>query len=491
MLVDVKNVIDTFNVPKLGVYHVGAHYGQEIEIYEKLSLHNVVMFEPSKKNFEILQERVGSRAKLVNLGLGSSEEEHELHVESNNQGMSNSILTPKMHKDQYPHIKFNDVEKISVTTLDKWIEVNEDSVKRNILVMDVQGYEFNVLLGAIKALEEIDLIVTEVNRAELYENCAFITEMDVFLRNFGFRRIVTNWEGRTWGDAIYIREEVLRKSGYAPQFVNLIDNRFKHSKNVLGFDSICLVPPARFDWNREFANLSPEDTVVVTDDLIHQSSDLACKKIALIIEPRSIDKNPYTEAQINRHKYSLIVSHDKEFIKTIDNGRYAPFGGTWIKPIDWRCFDKTKSVSIIASHKNFTRGHRLRHEVANLINENDRYGSAFNKIDYKLEGIRDYKFTVVIENEKIEGYFTEKLIDALITGTVPIYWGCPDVGEFFDTSAIIAFDTADELKKILSDQTILDEFFDNNFDAIKNNAAKARRFASVDENFLNAIVGLQ
>jgi cellulase/cellobiase CelA1 len=78
-----------------------------------------------------------------------------------------------------------------------------------------------------------------------------------------------------------------------------------------------------------------------------------------------------------------------------------------------------------------------------------------------------------------------------MTKTVPIYWGCPDVGEFFDTSAIIAFDTADELKKILSDQKILDEFFDKNFDAIKNNASKARRFASVDENFLNAIVGLQ
>jgi FkbM family methyltransferase len=490
MLVDIKNIINTFNVPKHGVYHVGAHYGQEIEIYENLSLPNVVMFEPSKKNFEILQARVGSRAKLINLGLGSSEEEHELHVESNNQGMSNSILTPKMHKDQYPHIKFNDVEKISVTTLDKWIEVNDDTVKRNILVMDVQGYEFNVLLGATKTLEEIDLIVTEVNRAELYENCAFITEMDIFLRNFGFRRIVTNWEGRTWGDAIYIREETLRKSGYAPQIINLIDNRFKHTKHVLGFDSLCLVPPARFDWNRDFANLSLEDTVVVTDDLIHQSANLACNKIALIVEPRSIDKNPYAEAQINQSKYNLIVSHDKEFIKTIDNGRYAPLGGTWIKPPDWRCFHKTKTVSIIASLKNFTRGHKLRHEVAHLISENDRYGSAFNKINYKLEGLKDYKFTVVIENEKIDGYFTEKLIDALITGTVPIYWGCSDIGEFFNEAGIITFNTKEDLEKILADQEYLEEFFIKNSSIIKSNAAKSRRYASADENFLNAVIGL-
>jgi hypothetical protein len=39
-------------------------------------------------------------------------------------------------------------------------------------------------------------------------------------------------------------------------------------------------------------------------------------------------------------------------------------------------------------------------------------------------------FQVVIENSSRNGYFTEKLIDCLITGTVPIYYGCPNLEDY-------------------------------------------------------------
>jgi hypothetical protein len=44
------------------------------------------------------------------------------------------------------------------------------------------------------------------------------------------------------------------------------------------------------------------------------------------------------------------------------------------------------------------------------------------------------------ENANYPGAFCEKLTDFFATGTIPIYWGNPDIGEFFDTNGIIIFD---------------------------------------------------
>ena len=47
-------------------------------------------------------------------------------------------------------------------------------------------------------------------------------------------------------------------------------------------------------------------------------------------------------------------------------------------------------------------------------------------------------------------YFTEKLIDALITKTVPIYWGAPYIGDFYDNRGIIHFEDENELVDIVN-----------------------------------------
>jgi hypothetical protein len=46
-------------------------------------------------------------------------------------------------------------------------------------------------------------------------------------------------------------------------------------------------------------------------------------------------------------------------------------------------------------------------------------------------------------------YFTEKLIDPISVGCIPIYWGCPSIGQFFDRAGIIQFNDLDQLWKIL------------------------------------------
>ena len=73
--------------------------------------------------------------------------------------------------------------------------------------MDCQGYEGEILKGATETLKHIDIIYTEINTGETYENNMLVTDMDKFLEPFGFVRVETflpspNW---TWGDAIFVK----------------------------------------------------------------------------------------------------------------------------------------------------------------------------------------------------------------------------------------------------------------------------------------------
>ena len=93
--------------------------------------------------------------------------------------------------------------------------------------------------------------------------------------------------------------------------------------------------------------------------------------------------------------------------------------------------EKTKLASMIYSWKNWSPGHKIRHQVADLVQGLDLYGSGPNNpINFKEEGLKDYYFSITIENSKSKNYFTEKILDCFACGTIPIYWGCPNIGDY-------------------------------------------------------------
>ena len=47
--------------------------------------------------------------------------------------------------------------------------------------------------------------MAEVNRDELYKGCVLVEELDTYLLQFRFKRVITGWAGDTWGDALYIK----------------------------------------------------------------------------------------------------------------------------------------------------------------------------------------------------------------------------------------------------------------------------------------------
>ncbi len=58
-------------------------------------------------------------------------------------------------------------------------------------------------------------------------------------------------------------------------------------------------------------------------------------------------------------------------------------------------------------------------------------------VDDKLEWQRKYKFSIAFENSLKSGYSTEKIYDALVAHTIPIYWGNPRIAEDFNAKRFI------------------------------------------------------
>ncbi len=96
---------------------------------------------------------------------------------------------------------FDSTYEVKVHPLDKY----EPSKVFNMINIDVQGFELEVFRGAKNTLNNIQYVMTEVNRAELYKNCCMVEELDEFLGKYGFERKETTWDGETWGDAFYTK----------------------------------------------------------------------------------------------------------------------------------------------------------------------------------------------------------------------------------------------------------------------------------------------
>lgn len=203
MLLDLISLVEKYNIKINGVIHIGAHFGEENNLYEKLQIKERIFFEPLVKNFQVLQNNVIG-FPIHKLALGNENRKIKMFLESANKGQSCSILKPKKHKEQYPHIIFEGEEEVDMIRLD---DFSGDTKNFNFINIDVQGYELEVFKGAVTLLKNIKYIITEVNRDELYENCAKDDELDLFLGQFGFVRVETTWDGGTWGDSLYIKNE--------------------------------------------------------------------------------------------------------------------------------------------------------------------------------------------------------------------------------------------------------------------------------------------
>ncbi len=170
-----------------------------------------------------------------------------------------------------------------------------------------------------------------------------------------------------------------------------------------------------------------------------------------------------------------VWTSDMNLISMIPNGRFVPLGGCWINPDDRRIWPKSRGTSIIVSVKRGSEAYDLRHEAIEWWPSMlTAYGWDYQRINGKIEGLASHRFHLVIENVKANGYFTEKLIDAFATGSVPIYRGGSNIGDFFNRDGMLIVDTMEDIGAALTNAT--PEVYESMLPAIRENFELSKEY---------------
>lgn len=175
-------------------------------------------------------------------------------------------------------------------------------------------------------------------------------------------------------------------------------------------------------------------------------------------------------------KFKYIFTHNKELLELDDRFKFCHGQGSLIKEI--KLYPKSKLVSYITSNKNFTKMHKKRIEYAKTFCDKlDLYGRGFNEIENKEIGLCDYMFSIAIENGIYETDFTEKILDCFATGTVPIYLGAPNIGEYFNEDGIIM------LTENFKISDLSEDLYYSKMDAIVDNLERVKNY-EIPEDFI-------
>jgi hypothetical protein len=159
-------------------------------------------------------------------------------------------------------------------------------------------------------------------------------------------------------------------------------------------------------------------------------------------------------------RFYKVLTKNAALLEKIDNGLFFYLGSTFIKDISDIERIKTKMASLIASGRRDLEGHRLRHETVDHIRANaldvDVMGRGYKPFEHKEDGLAPYRYSVVIENVRENDYFSEKLVDACLCDTVPIYWGAPNIADYYDLRGMIICTNADDINAALDGMSVSD-----------------------------------
>lgn len=202
------NELKRRNIPCTDIMHLGANFAQGRQEYRDNGVKDILWVEAipelarhlssvlSKPSDTVLQAVLSdTTGQVINFNIAS------------NRGMSSSVFEFKEHTKKYPHISMEGQISLSTTTLDDVFTSNQiEYNKYTVMIMDLQGSELRTLRGAAKILPHIFAVIAEVSCVELYKDAPLECDIDRYMAEQGFSKLMASYTEYQWGEALYIRE---------------------------------------------------------------------------------------------------------------------------------------------------------------------------------------------------------------------------------------------------------------------------------------------
>ena len=226
--------------------------------------------------------------------------------------------------------------------------------------------------------------------------------------------------------------------------------------------------------------------------------------ILMVMEPNQLF-GIHDWALQNHHYFDLILAWGESILETCPNAYFFPFGISWLDKEyiqNVNNIEKRFEVSFLCGGKKRIEGHYLRHRLYDRedeINIPKQWYYTLPDYDYnnghhtikqyegKPPGFEKQKlwesmFSICVENSSNKGYHTEKIIDAFLSKTIPIYWGCPNLKELgYDSNGFFYCSNEDEIITIVNSLT--PEAYSSKKEAIEHNFEVAKYYANLPLRF--------
>ena len=204
MLIPLRNLVNKYNLQFKGILHVGAHECEELSDYlTYLPIDKMLWVEAMSEKVQFCKKKYPN-IFIENAVVSDKIENVKFNISNN--GQSSSFLEFGLHEHYHSQVHYVSNYEVQTTMLKDILKKYED-IEFNFLNFDIQGAELKALKGMEEYLDKVDYLYTEVNSDYVYKDCALITEIDDYLKQFNLVRVETSWTDCKWGDAFYIKQK--------------------------------------------------------------------------------------------------------------------------------------------------------------------------------------------------------------------------------------------------------------------------------------------
>lgn len=214
-------------------------------------------------------------------------------------------------------------------------------------------------------------------------------------------------------------------------------------------------------------------------------------KYGMLTESRTIVPKDYEVFHRNRgleKDFRYIFTYDDRILNEIENARFYPVAaGIWNSEMrEGQYREKDRDLSILSSDKVMCALHRFRLELARLC-KRDGLADTFGRFDgggyvEKVdETLNRYRFSMIIENDVSDYYFSERLTSCFAAQTVPVYLGARRIGDFFNTDGMILLGSADleEAESLIAECTR--ERYEAMLPAVLDNYERVKEYVNMQD----------
>lgn len=253
-------------------------------------------------------------------------------------------------------------------------------------------------------------------------------------------------------------------------------------------------------WDLKFELKHEKQVEIYVDQIPTTPVPADTIRFVYLLEPPEVLNLTNSAFQaINMGTYNYLFTHNQDLLDTLPGKSFVmPLASTWIK--NYKFPDKKFEVSTLVGGKRMADGHLLRQKlwfkedritVPKKFFLSGNFGGIENYKNNPILGqdkapLFDSQFHICIENTKRRNWFTEKLIDCLQTKTVPIYYGCPNIGDWFDTRGFIIVNDLNEI--IDACNRLTPDTYNEMFSYVEENYNRSINYASIDEMLKNKII---